>query len=270
VIRLVSWNVGGRALLRDLQDLDADVALLQEARLPSAGEAPEVLPADPTLWSTPGGAKREWRTAVIRLSDRVELDPRPNVGAERVASDADWIVSRHGTITAADIKVGGKAKFTVASVYALWESAPHGVIFADASAHRILSDLSVLMASPDHRVLIAGDWNILFGYGEHGDSYYRSRYATVFDRADALGLQFMGPQHPNGRQAEPWPDELPTESLCVPTFHHNRQTPATATRQLDFVFASRSLADRVSVRALNAPDEWGASDHCRVLIDVAA
>jgi exonuclease III len=54
----------------------------------------------------------------------------------------------------------------------------------------------------------------------------------------------------------------------VPTFHHNRQTPATATRQLDFVFASQSLADSVSVRALNEPDEWGPSDHCRVVIDV--
>ena len=80
--------------------------------------------------------------------------------------------------------------------------------------------------------------------------------ATVFARAEALGLRFVGPQHPNGRQAEPWPDELPTDSRCVPTFHHNRQTPATATRQLDFVFASRSLADAVSVRAMNAVDEW--------------
>ena len=44
--------------------------------------------------------------------------------------------------------------------------------------------------------------------------------------------------------------------------------PADARLQLDYVFASRSIAQRVSVSALNAPGEWGPSDHCRILIDV--
>ena len=39
------------------------------------------------------------------------------------------------------------------------------------------------------------------------------------------------------------------------------------TRQLDFVFASQALADRLTVRALNSDhEEWGPSDHCRVAI----
>jgi hypothetical protein len=29
------------------------------------------------------------------------------------------------------------------------------------------------------------------------------------------------------------------------------------------------LADRVEVRAVNHPDEWGSSDHCQVKIDVS-
>jgi hypothetical protein len=45
--------------------------------------------------------------------------------------------------------------------------------------------------------------------------------------------------------------------------------PETATRQVDFVFASDSLKDRLRIRALNAPDEWGPSDHCRVLIELS-
>ena len=40
----------------------------------------------------------------------------------------------------------------------------------------------------------------------------------------------------------------------VPTYHSNRQSPATVTRQLDFVFASR-LADSLSVRAFNGATE---------------
>ena len=93
-------------------------------------------------------------------------------------------------------------------------------------------------------------------------------YATVFDRAEAMGLVCVGPQAPNGRQAQPWPSELPSDSVNVPTYHANRQTPRTATRQLDFVFASASLAEQVRVRALNEAAHWGPSDHCRVEIEV--
>jgi hypothetical protein len=34
------------------------------------------------------------------------------------------------------------------------------------------------------------------------------------------------------------------------------------------VFASVGLAEHVRVRALNEPDHWGPSDHCRVEIEV--
>ncbi len=103
---------------------------------------------------------------------------------------------------------------------------------AEADGHR------AAVSQHGHRIVAAGDLNILHGYGEHGSAHWASRYATVFDRMEALGLAFVGPQHPHGRQAEPWPDELPRESLNVPTFHSTKQTPASATRQLDFVFAS--------------------------------
>ena len=84
----------------------------------------------------------------------------------------------------------------------------------------------------------------------------------------ALGVSFVGPQTPDGRLAEPWPDELPRTSDNVPTYHTSRQTPTTATRQLDFVFASIRLTERVRVKALNEPDQWGPRDHYRVEIEV--
>ena len=71
-----------------------------------------------------------------------------------------------------------------------------------------------------------------------------------------------------GLQAEPWPKELPGGSKNVPTYHTTRQSPETATRQLDFVFASKSLIDDVSVESINDPGGWGSSDHCRVEIEV--
>jgi len=269
-IRLVSWNMAHRDLWTDLAGLDADVALLQEVRRPPAGCAQEIIPSRADVWVTAGWEKREWRTVVARLSDRVSLDERPTAAVHEAKGQADWSVSRAGTIAAADVSIDGQQILTAVSVYAPWEYPNRGEgAWADGSAHRILSDLAPLCWPAGHRVVVAGDWNILFGYGEHGSETFKNRYRTVFERAEALGLRFVGPQHPNGRLAHPWPVELPPESKCVPTFHHSRQTPATATRQLDFVFASDSIAPRVQTRALNAPSEWGPSDHCRVVIDVA-
>ena len=246
--------------------LDADLALLQEARASRPGQALEVYPDVPGDWTTAADVPLQFRTAIARLSERVGIIPRPTVGYETASRSGNWIVSRQGTITAADVTRGGRVLFTAVSVYAPWETAA-GRGYADASAHRILSDLSTLMGRR-HRLVVAGDWNILRGYGEYDDAWFAKRYETVFQRAEALGLRFVGPEAPNGRQVDPWPDELPRDSRCVPTFHHTQQSPGTATRQLDFVFASVRLADRVAVSALNEVDEWGPSDHCRIRIDV--
>ena len=114
--------------------------------------------------------------------------------------------------------------------------------------------------------MAAGDLTALYCYRDN--DYWKRRYDTVFDRMEAIGLPLAGPRRPGGRQAEPWPAELPTDSLNVPTYYRPRQALATATRQLDFAFASEGLTDLITIRALNFPAEWGPSDHCRVLIEL--
>lgn len=195
----------------------------------------ELIPTEVDPWAAAGFSPRPWRTAIARTSDRVTLTPRPTMALHTATSNADFKVGRLGNITAADVNIDGKRGFTAVSVYANWEETVHRG-YADAEAHRILSDLTALMGGRHHRLVVAGDWNILYRYGESGNRYWKARYDTVFDRANALGLHFAGPRYPHGRQADPWPDELPQDSLCVPTFHHARQNPATASRQLDFVF----------------------------------
>lgn len=269
-MRLLSWNVAQHRVSWDeLAREGADVALLQEASPPPADCPIEVLPAVRDDWSTVGW-RRRWRTAIARLSTNVELVERAATSIE--APDAGVVVSRLGSLTAADVVVDGVAEFTVVSMYAAWET-PAGrdrPIFADASVHRLLSDLAALVPSPGgHAVIAAGDLNILHGYGEHGSAYWAARYATVFDRAEAMGLRFIGPQEPHGRQASPRPPELPEGSRDVPTYHTRTQGPMGATRQLDFVFASEPLAERITVHALNTNEaEWGPSDHCRIVIEL--
>ena len=72
------------------------------------------------------------------------------------------------------------------------------------------------------------------------------RYDTIFDRMSALDMHFIVPQAPDGGvQASPWPKELLADSRNIPTFRTNKSTPETATRQLDYVFASDSIADHL-------------------------
>jgi endonuclease/exonuclease/phosphatase family metal-dependent hydrolase len=274
MVKIIDWNIARRDdAWRYLLGTDADIALLQEAAAPPADIARR-LDVDPAPWQTAGaGLNRPWRAAIVKLTDRVGvqwLDPKPVADA----LPGELAVSRPGTLAAAIVTPSAGDPFVVASMYAPWEK-PHattgsGWIYADASVHRLISDLSALVGQQNgHRILAAGDLNILHGYGEGGSTYWASRYATVFSRMIALGLSFVGPQAPAGRRAEPWPDELPPDSNNVPTYHTSHQTPATATRQLDFVFASAGLASHVRVRALNEPDHWGPSDHCRIEIEVA-
>ena len=272
-VRLVSWNIAGsKAPWYHLADMDCDVGLLQEAGQPPQ-DLPRPIDVDPEPWRTAGLEGWPRRAAVARLSDRVDVEWIPPKSTNE-ADPGEFAVSRPGTVSAAHVSGPGVESFVAVSMYAIWES-PHsstgsGWIVADAAAHRIISDLSMFIGRQNgHRILAAGDLNILLGYGLGGSRYWAGRHSTVFDRMEALGLSFVGPQDPDGRQADPWPDDLPSGSRNVPTFHMKGKSPATAAHQLDFVFASRDMADSVHVRALNDPDHWGPSDHCRIEIVVS-
>ena len=91
----------------------------------------------------------------------------------------------------------------------------------------------------------------------------------VWSRMRGMGLAFMGPQYPNGRRAHPVPGFMPSDTANVVTFHRPGQAVADADQQLDYVFATLGFHESVTTRALNSVDEWGSSDHCRLLIEVA-
>lgn len=276
-MRIVSWNMRGMASAWSelFKDGLLDVALLQEARIPPVHERLHLVePArdSPCRW-TMAGWKRAFRTAVAQLSDRVTMRGLPTATLESFDRQA-LAVSRPGTLALAAVTHGSET-ITCISAYAVWENMRHDTprkkpaVFSDGSAHRLISDISPLITNRRHKVLMAGDFNLMYGYGENGDAHWAGRYESVFARMKALGLRFVGPQLPNGRQAEPWPAELPRDSKNVPTFRTSRQARGAETRQLDFVFASESIADRVHVQALNSVEDWGPSDHCRLVIDVA-
>ena len=188
---------------------------------------------------------------VVRLSDRVEVEWFKQVSTIQIPKPDEIAVSGIGTIAAARITPRDGEPFVAVSMYARWmwpyqaDRTPWTVGHPDASAHRIISDLSVFIGNTDpdtHRIVAAGDLNMV--YGDPGDypQSLTARERTVFDRMAALGLEFMGPQHPHGRQADPRPAGLPTNTGNVPTFRPPGKSPGTALHQLDYVFASLGQA----------------------------
>ena len=284
---VVCWNIARRHnAWRQLVEMDADVALLQEA-----GGYPHDVASrvgigprehwDSHYWNSEWYKDRfprlydRW-SMVVKLSDRVEVEWFKQVSPITDTADDEIAVSGIGTIAAARIIPQDAEPFIAVSMYGRW-IAPHSstgsrwrVGYPDGSAHRIISDLSAFIGSTDpstHRILAAGDLNMAFGGKD--EEPFTPRERTVTDRMDALGLEMVGPQHPHGRQADPTPEYLPADTRNVPTYHTVRQSPETAMNQLDWAFASRGFHRDITVRALNRVDEWGPSDHCRLLIEVA-
>jgi len=267
-----------------------DVALLQEAGAVPKEVANRVTPGSDEHWDSHVWNSRWWdkqRFAylterwpkVVKLSDRIDVEWFRQVSPISYVEEDEIAVSGIGTIAAARITpVASDTKpFIAVSMYARWMS-PHpstrskwSVGHSDGSAHRIISDLSGFIGDVDpasHRIIAAGDLNMVYGGMPIEPQSLADRDRTVFDRFTALGLELVGPQYPAGRRASPTPVGLPADTRNVPTFCSNRQTPETAQSQLDYVFASRGFHEQIKVRALNSPEEWGASDHCRIVIDV--
>ena len=286
---VVCWNINkSHEPWRQLVVMDADIALLQEAGRPPPEVADKIDTGSADHWDShvwnsnwyEGRFKNlfdRW-PKVVKLSDRVQVEWFKQVSPISETETDEIAVSGIGTIAAARVIPQDAPAFIAVSMYARWIR-PHpyanskwGVGYQDGSAHRIISDLSAFIGSTDpstHRILAAGDLNMIYGATDDNSLALPARDRTVTDRMDALGMEFMGPRYPAGRRACPLPKGLPCDTENVPTYRTGR-SPETAQNQLDYAFASRGFHESITVRALNSVEEWGASDHCRLLIEVGA
>lgn len=287
MIKVVSWNISKRKdpwheLVQMARQDDADVALLQEAGDPPPDLVHPLPYGNADFWrghEYEGGAIYDRWCLVVQLSDRVDIERFRAVPPISEPGEQDIGVSGSGTIAAAKVTARGWPRdeaFIAVSMYARWmkphrsTGTPWRVGASDVSAHRILSDLSAFIGHENpsrHRILAAGDLNMIYGATGNSLSLPR-REKTVWDRIAALGLEFLGPQAPDGWQPSAPQLDVPPNTKNVPTWLQPGRNPETANRQLDYAIASRGFHERVKVRALNRADEWGPSDHCRLMIEV--
>ena len=276
-IRVISWNMGYRiAPWRELAAMDADVALLQETCSPPGDLPSHVEPESGDLWTPWQKEDYDRWPMVVKLSDRVGIERFTRIRPFCCVYPDKMAVSGIGTFAIARITPVGGRPFLAASMYARWIMPQKSVKtnwfcgMPDIAAHRVISDLSMFIGDRDpstHRILAAGDLNMSYTTQEIPPCSLRARERNVWDRMRALGLEFLGPQYPEGRRAPPNNGESETNNVV--TFHSSYQTPATATIQLDYAFASRGFHEAIKVRALNQVEEWGSSDHCRLLIEIS-
>ena len=287
--KVVSWNINAQhEPWRELVQMDADVALLQEACEPPKDVADKVCIGPREHWDSHHWNSCWWRgrfknlfdrwAMVVKLSNKVEVEWFKQISPISAAATDEFPVSGIGTVAAARIIPPDSPPFIVVSMYARWIE-PHPsakrafkVGFADGSAHRIISDLSGFIGSADastHRILAAGDLNTIYGAKDyHSTSWNTARDHTIWDRMGVIGLEFLGPRYPNGKQADPTPDFMKPDNRDVVTYYTPGNCPATADRQLDYAFASRGFHKTIKVCAMNGVKKWGSSDHCRLMIEV--
>ena len=280
MIRVVSWNIDTKPqpwheLVKMADAGEADLALLQEAGSIPGDLVHMIEYGDAVIWNRQ--LYDRW-PLVVRLSDRIEVEHYRQVPPISDLGDNDIGVSGIGTIAAARVIPceSEDEAFVAFSMYARWlkphpsTKSPWSVGYSDASAHRIISDLSTFIGHTDpsrHRILAAGDLNMF--YGATGTRLsLPERERTVWERMKSLGLEFLGPQAPFGRPAPTAPDDVPCDTKNVPTYYKVGECPEKARNQFDYAFASRGFHERVRVRAMNEICEWGCSDHCRLIIEI--
>lgn len=235
-MRLICWNTEHKRKSWDFlvsEHSDADAALLQEACKPTSLAASR-FDVGPGPWKMPGSNSAR---AIVGISDdalveRIAEADIVNAGAPSVVAD------KHIIAAAVIERIDGAAFFAVS------------VEAGERNARPLPQVLKAITKASgrDLPFIVGGDFNV-----------WRGQEPTpIFDDMATAGVPLVGPFGPR--------------SATTPTKFHRlgRETPADARRQLDYVFASSSIADMVTVQALNEVTEeaWGPSDHCRLLIEL--
>lgn len=252
-MRVVSWNMGygfGYAQSHDeawrqlLNDLQPDVALVQEARPPEW-----VVETQSLVWR-PEHSNTTWGTGVIAAGHTLTGVPSPR---------HRWLPRLGGQAVVAEAATPTEEDFLIASIHAQAKPVDPKIIDGedvDGIKLHLASEIWPLDLIFDdlrrdaegRRFVIGGDLNasLLFdrNYGPRGN-------AEFFERVADAG----------------WID-------CRAVFYEDEQRtffqPGKGPYQLDHVFVDAETADRLEAFTVVTDDEYLAlSDHAPVVVDIA-
>lgn len=172
--------------------------------------------------------------------------------------DIPFANSRPGSWIAATVTIGTE-KMTCISLYGLIEE------LTDASMHRSLSDISPIFSDPRHNglVLLGGDFNT----STATETSNRERDRIVLDRIKAYGLVDCLAKWRDDNRIPPLAGCRCDDEPCRHTLTRlipNREGEHIPWQdrvpyQVDYLFASEALADRLYGVVETSPDEWSGT-----------
>ncbi|MGH9199399.1 MAG: hypothetical protein ACRD1T_27175 [Acidimicrobiia bacterium] len=218
-----------------LEELRADISLLNEARIPRVRPRGYFRGGEKTLGLDP--KVRSWASAVVSPHVVSDLaDDVPTTGPFR----APFANARPGSWTAALVQVPDVGSVTAVALYGLLDER------SDASVHRSLSDLTPLFENRRYnkRLVLGGDFNTWTGWPSGGGRLARDE--SVFRRIEAFGLV-------DCLLADPTRDDRGPLAGCPCSYgdscRHTRtridQNAPEVPYQMDYLYASRLLAERL-------------------------
>ncbi len=255
-LRLVSWNMKGAKTSWPylVDELGADMALLQEALPPPAG-IPAVHVADPLSGRRGTGVAIYCRARMPQV-----------VGSVRCRGREVKIPQTHpGCCLVADAKVGA-TPFRLISVYGRID----GAGLSDTTLHRILSDVTPVIDAGRRTLLyLAGDFNTStqLMWAAPGSNEMVARDALVFRRLVESGMVDVFHATRDGRPRLEGCKCYDGENCShVRTIYHTRRLDKPW--QLDYAFASKPLAAVIQSLRIG---ERGThqSDHQPVIVETS-
>lgn len=246
---IVAWNMASKVRnWKALEELDADVALLNEAT-----PVPEGVGAVSHGSTVGRDYARRFSTAVGSSHALLELNDAKSSRYGRQL-DLPFESSRPGSWTAAVVSVEGFGDVTAISLYGLMDEK------SDTSIHRSLSELAPAFEDKRYnkQLVLGGDLNTWTGW--KAGSWHLKRDRVLLERIEAFGLvDCLEQTRPPGR-LENCPCSFGEE--CTHTRTRVDPRYPHIPYQMDYLFASRALAKRLtSCQALDSPSWRKRSDH---------
>lgn len=257
-MKVFVWNMAHRIESWNSQErLNADIALLNEARVPSAGLGErDSLGGQRTIGRD--GYDRPWATAVVSSYPMREIDDARG-SRKGKPIPIEFENSRPGSWTAASVTTPDLGEVTAVSLYGLMDEK------SDASVHRSLSELAPLFEDDryNRNVLLGGDLNTWTGWkpGAHLD-----RDRVVLERIAAYGfVDCLAKTRQPGHLAD-CPCGLGDD--CSHTRTRIDPRYPGIPYQMDYLFASSALAERLATCATHSAED-SPSDHFPIVATFA-
>lgn len=254
----VAWNMAHKSRSWDaLSDLACDVALLSEARVPVPDGLDAVFEPEGTLGRDRDTHKRSWSTAVVSQHGPRRIEDAQAVSYRGRRPKVAFEMSRPGSWSAAVVPLPDVGDVTCVSLYGLLDE------LSEASVHRSLSELSPIFSDDRYkrRVLLGGDLNAGTQWPEGG---HLDGDTAILQRIKGYGLvDCLEEKRESGRLDG---CRCVFGDDCRHSWTRLDPNHPDIPLQVDYLFASPALADRLTSCEALPPPEWKTySDHSPII-----